>query len=79
MLKKLLITFGLFAVLIYVLASPNGVCFEVLSRDLCNGEEKSVLLFWFFLFDAILLAYVASPFVHYGAMKFLVKARNTNK
>jgi hypothetical protein len=79
MLKRLLIAFGLFAVLTYILASPNGVCFDVLSLDLCNGEEKSVLLFWFFLFDAILLAYVASPFVHYGAMKFLVKVRNTNK
>jgi len=79
MLKRVLIAFGLFAVLIYILASPNGVCFEVLSRDLCNGKDKSVLLFWFFIFDGILLAYVASPFVYYGAMKFILKVKNTNK
>ena len=79
MFKRVLIALVLFVIGVYILGSPDGVCFEILSRDLCNPEEKAVVFRWILFFDSLLLAYVTLPFFHLGAMKFIIKAKNTNK
>ena len=79
MFKRVLIALVLFVIGIYILASPDGSCFEIISRELCNFEEKSVVFKWILLFDSLLLAYVMLPFFHYGAMKFIIKAKNACK
>lgn len=76
MFKRVLIALTLFGVAIYILSSPDGVCFEIFFKELCNSEDKSVVLTWILVADSVLLAYVMSPFVKYGALKFLIKSKN---
>ncbi|RXF00989.1 hypothetical protein D9981_09220, partial [Pseudoalteromonas phenolica O-BC30] len=75
MFKRVLIALTLFGVAIYILSSPDGVCFEIFFKELCNSEDKSVVLTWILVADSVLLAYVMSPFVKYGALKFLIKSK----
>ena len=79
MFKRVLIALVLFGIGIYILGSPDGVCFDIFTRDLCSFDEKAVLFRWILFFDSLLLLYVLLPFFHLGAMRFLIKAKNTNK
>lgn len=76
MFKRVFIALVLLCIAVYILTSIDGDCFSILFRELCNSNDKSVILNWLLVFDSLLVLYVMAPFVYFGAVKFLIKSKN---
>jgi hypothetical protein len=79
MFKRCIILAIVVSATAYVWATSVYECIDLYFAEFCGSVGQAELIYYLVALDFVLITYLIFPFISYGAIKFVINSKNTNK
>lgn len=67
----------IFSSIVYILRISDYTCLNILVWEFCGAYEHADLIYMLVGFDLLLALYILMPFFTFGALRHVIKSKNT--